>query len=211
MSSTASRTTDPSILPPSIAQHAHACDVRRLKKWRVPLCVCGCGGCGCGCCYPPHLSSNLSILGLQPANKDYSPSSSMGLVAEPEENFEWVNAACASLNRQSLLTLWSNVLPIPPLTKPSANMSLVSTQCNRLMVPCPNRSRTETKCNLRLHSRRSHASVAATASKTARASTTISNCGCKPPCSSRSIISSGDWLVPPYIYIYIYMCVCDAK
>ena len=71
----------------------------------------------------------------QPAG-DYTPSSSTGdVVAEPTEILLWVSARCANSNWQSLIALCSNVLSTPPLVRPSANMSRVSTQCIRLIIP----------------------------------------------------------------------------
>ena len=85
-------------------------------------------------------------------DREYCPLSTTGMVTEPAEILLWVNALRANLNRQSLPRLCSNALSIPPLVKPSANMSRVSAQCIRLIMPWLKRPRTEIKCNFKEHS-----------------------------------------------------------
>ena len=101
----------------------------------------------------PAINVSASIQGPAAGDPDYGPQSSVGMVAEPTTEFLLcVNAGCANLNRQSLFTRCSNALSIPPLVRPSASMSRVSTQCIRLIMPWLRRSRTEIRCSLSEHS-----------------------------------------------------------
>ena len=110
----------------------------------------------------------------------------------------WVNASCANLNEQPLLTLRSNVRSIPPLVKPYANMSRISTRCVLLMMPCDDLSRTEMRCNLKLNSCGSQTSIATTASHTARTSIATSDPNYKPPFRNKSTMSPKSCDVPRY-------------
>lgn len=106
----------------------------------------------CDLCVYPQVSILQSIKGAAAGLIDYASAASAGaMVAEPVESVVWVNAWCANLNWQSLLTLCSNVLSIPPFVRPSANMSLVSTQCIRLIMSWVRRSRTDIRCKFKLH------------------------------------------------------------
>ena len=88
---------------------------------------------------------------------------------------------------------------MPPLVRPSASMSLVSTQKIFLTNPCVIRSRTEIKLSFKLDSAGPQISAAAIASHTAVASAHRSNGAYTFPLSNESIIRCGDRRVPRYI------------
>ena len=95
-------------------------------------CACACGALWSSGDWSRSSQSNLqSIFKFRSRRRDYGPlSSTEEMAAEfTTEDMLWVSALCANLNRQSLLTLWSNDLSTPPLVKPSASMFRVSTQC----------------------------------------------------------------------------------
>ena len=140
------------------------------------------------------------------ATTTYSGSTSSGgspLVAEPPPqppvlSLVCTTHSCCARYLQSFDTEWSNVLSMPPFVSPSANISRVSTQNRRRIIPSDIRFRTLIRWSLRLHSAGSHTSDALMASYTALASTARSNGGYSAPPSRDLIISSGPRLVPQY-------------
>lgn len=90
-------------------------------------------------------------------------------------------------------------LSTPSLAKPSANMSLASTQNNRRINPWVDLSRTYIKWNAKELPAGSQLSITGTTPYAAKTSTHKSNGGCIQPFSNKSVMLSGLCAVQQYI------------